>query len=129
LQTEERRKQHEKENNKMDTFKAFVMGTINCNKETMVFDWLKAANIIKQKKPKQASAGLSGDWEWTGGKIWENGKPIAKKDTYTYLESTWAVPELMIDGKTIECYEMKHKLPMYDCHTYWPKEALDIIED
>ena len=33
----------------------------------MVFDWNKAAQIIKERGATNASAGLSGDWEYTGG--------------------------------------------------------------
>lgn len=42
----------------------------------MVFDWDKAARLIQEKKPKWATAGLRGDWEYTGGTIYEDGKPV-----------------------------------------------------
>ena len=121
----------------MNTAQAFMMGEINRGKELMVFDWLKAAEIIKKSGVKEASAGLSGDWEYTGGEIFANGKPVDEKDTYTFLSSTWATPELEVDGEIIECYMMQ--LEMLDLHergiiaglwgaeTYWPQEALDIL--
>jgi hypothetical protein len=69
----------------MDSWSAFAKGEANRGKELMVFDWVKAAKLIKERKPIIASAGLCSDWEWTGGTIYENGKPVKKEDTYTYL--------------------------------------------
>ena len=40
------------------------------DKEVMVFDWDKAAEIIKKRKPTYAAAGLRQDWENTGGLIY-----------------------------------------------------------
>lgn len=113
----------------MDTIQAFAMGDANRGKEPMVFDWEKAAQIIKERKPELASAGLHGDWGYTGGRIWENGKPVDREDTYVYLSSTWAVPELDIDDEIIECYKMKSQTPEWDSDTYWPAEALAIINN
>jgi hypothetical protein len=111
----------------MDSMSAFAMGLANRGKETMVFDWIKAAELIRDEKPNLAGAGLSGDWEYTGGDIWEDGKPVPKEDTYTYLESTWATPELEMDGRRVDCYKMSSELPGWDSSTYWPKEALAIL--
>lgn len=98
----------------MDTIIAFALGEANRGKELMVFDWLKAAEIIKEKRPLVASAGLRGDWEWTGGDIYRDGKPIPKDEMYTFLASIWAVPELNIDNEetiilsiTLPCYKME----------------------
>ena len=103
---------------------AFAFGEANRGRETMVFDWKKAAEIIRERKPKVVSAGLRDDWEWTGGIIYEDGKPV--KDSYTYLESTWAVPEMEIDGEIVECYIMGNETK-WDAYTKWPKKALDIL--
>ena len=110
----------------MDTMAAFFMGEMNRNKELMVFDWDKAARLIAEKKPKVASAGLRGDWEYTGGCIYAAGEPI--KDCYTYLASTWAVPELSLDGWSIECYRMQHEVPEWNAVTVWPDSALAILK-
>lgn len=112
----------------MDTLSAFAMGQANRNKELKVFDWHKAAKLIKESGSKNASAGLSGDWEWTGGEIFRDGKPVPKEDTYTYLASTWATPELMHDGEMIDCYLMQSQTPGWDEDTYWPDSALAILE-
>ena len=69
----------------MDTSKAIALSFANRDREPMVFDWQKAARIIKERKAKTASAGLQGDWEWTGGKILKDGEPINRDETYTYL--------------------------------------------
>ena len=111
----------------MDTMSAFAMGTANRGKEAMVFDWEKAARLIKERGATNASAGLAGDWEYTGGQIWAAGKPVPAEETYTYLSSTWARPELEIDGETIDCYRMESEAPDWNSRTYWPEEALRLL--
>lgn len=110
----------------MDTLSAFAMGQANRDNELMVFDWVKAATIIKKRKVTKASAGLEGDWEYTGGIILEYGK--VPKDSYTYLASTWATPQLSIEGAVIDCYIMASKRPKWNAKTFWPKEALKILK-
>lgn len=92
-----------------------------------VFDWDKAAKIIAKKMPKEASAGLSNDWEWTGGTIFSDGRPVPKKETYVYLASIWATPELNINGKIIECWKYQDETPNWNADTYWPDSALEIL--
>jgi len=112
----------------MDTASAFAMGDANRNKELMVFDWNKAAQLIKESGAKDAAAGLSGDWEYTGGPILKDGKPVPKEDTYTFLSSTWATPELELDyDDEIDCYIMQSESDGWDSDTYWPQSALDIL--
>ena len=108
----------------MDTLSAFSMGMANRGNRLKVFDWVKAAQLIKERQPSLAGAGLSGDWEWTGGEIFRDGKPIAKEETYTYLASTWATPELEMDGYVVDCWCYTDE---WDSGTYWPEEALAII--
>ena len=111
----------------MDTMTARAFAQANRGNELMVFDWDKAASIIKTRNAKSAAAGLAGDWEYTGGEILNEGKPVAKEDTYTFLSSTWATPELEVDGDTIDCYKMQSEVPEWNANTYWPQSALDII--
>lgn len=110
----------------MDTLSAFARAEASRGKELMVFDWIKAAKEIKRRKAELASAGLASDWEYTGGTILENGKPV--KDSCTFLASTWAIPELKIEGDVIDCYVMQSKRPKWDSDTKWPKEALEILK-
>ena len=109
----------------MDTLSAFAMGMANAGEESMVFDWDKAARMIKKHGATNASAGLCGDWEYTGGKIFTSGKP--DMDDYTYLASTWATPELMIDGVTTPCFKMQSKTDGWGSGTKWPPSSLKIL--
>jgi len=113
----------------MDTLTAFAMGEANRGNPSMVFDWAKAARLIREQSfagPVDASAGLKGDWEYTGGAIFRNGSVIPRGQTYTYLASTWAVPELDINGEVYECYVREDKTE-WGSDTYWPAEALKIL--
>lgn len=112
----------------MDSMRAFAMGQANRGRELKVFDWIKAATILKERGATSAEAGLAGDLEWTGGTILENGKPLSKDDTYCYLASTWATPVLLIDDEEIDCYKMQSETPGWDSGTIWPPEALAIWE-
>lgn len=109
----------------MDTFSAFAKGEANRGREPMVFDWDKAARLIAEHKPTEASAGLASDWEWTGGTIYRDGKP--DMESYTYLSSTWATPEIVIDGVVHECFVMASQAPEWGSDTKWPASALAIL--
>ena len=109
----------------MNSLSAFAMGEANRGRTEMVFDWDKAAQLIREKRPQSASAGLAGDWEYTGGTIYEDGKPYM--DSYTYLASTWATPELEMDEEVVPCYRMENETPDWDAHTKWPESALAIL--
>lgn len=103
-------------------------------KTQQAFDWDKAAEIIKEKLKQfpnlTAEAGLQGDWAYTGGIIFEEGKPT--NDSYTYLSSNWAKPTLIIseDGEEIletECYSEAADSRFNDS-TKWDEESLKILE-
>jgi len=112
----------------MNTLRAFLVGQLNRGKEQKVFDWDRAAQIIVERGATEASAGLSGDWEWTGGQILQDGQPIPQNDTYTFLASTWATPELDINGEIIPCFKMRSEVPDWNAKTYWPESALAILK-
>lgn len=110
----------------MDTLQAMIainQATPDGNEK--VFDWDKAAKIIKEEQPKLVYAGLAEDWEWTGGLIYKNGKPV--KNEYTYLASRWATPVLILDGEEIECYQ-PDGYHGWDADTKWPESALKILD-
>lgn len=67
-----------------------LRGMMNRGNEMKVFDWDRAAQLIKDRKPKEAIAGLSEDWFWTARTIFFDGKPVIHGGTY--LASTWATP-------------------------------------
>ena len=112
----------------MDTALAFARGQASQGNEMKVFDWEFAAKRIRDTKPVEACAGLAGDWEWTGGTIYRDGKPTDRDDNYTYLASTWATPELELDGVKEDCFRMESNTPGWEADTFWPDEALAILE-
>jgi hypothetical protein len=95
----------------VDTLAAFAMGNSNRGKPLKVFDWNRAAALIRDRQAKYAAAGLSGDWEYTGGDIYKEGKPVPEDDTYTYLASTWASPEINVDGDLLPCWRWQSEVP------------------
>lgn len=105
------------------------MGAASRNNPMRVFNWTKAAELIRDQQPYYAAAGLQGDWEWTGGMIWENGQIMDEDDTYTYLSSTWAIPELDLDGDVVECWIWMSDSPGWIASTYWPPEARALLEE
>lgn len=111
----------------MDTMTAMLRARANAGHELKVFDWLKAAQLIREQKPKEAGAGLAGDWEYTGGPIYRNGAPVPKKDTYVYLASNHATPLIELDGEAVECFKIQSQTPGWGSGTYWPEEALAVL--
>lgn len=114
----------------MDTMTAYMMGQMNRGREQKVFDWNKAASLIKELKIKNAVAGLQCDMEWTSGLILEDGEPV--DDCYTYLASTWATPVLVpldkgCDHTEIPCYIMGNETE-WNAKTKWPISALRILK-
>lgn len=77
-------------------------------KPQLAFDWDKAAEIIKKHLVDHpdlvAEAGLNGDWDYTGGIIFEDGNPTTEH--YTYLSSNWAKPTLIISWDGCEQVEV-----------------------
>ena len=110
----------------METAMALAMGELHRNDPLMVFDWDKAARILSERMPNVATAGLENDFEWTGGVIWNDGKPFMC--SYTYLASTWAKPMLVIGDEEIECWRYKDDVPDWSAETKWPKSAIDIVK-
>jgi hypothetical protein len=93
----------------------------------MVFDWDKAARIIRDRGAKRAAAGLSCDWEWTGGDILVDGEPTS--ESYTYLASLHAEPELEVDGgELVPCWRLQADSHGWDSGTKWPESALAILK-
>lgn len=111
----------------MDTMRAFMMGEANRGKPQRIFDWDKAAQMIRDRDAEDASAGLSEDWGATGGPIWTAGKPVSSEDTYVYLASTWATPSIVLDGDVFPCWRWEKVDEPWSAHTYWPESAVAIL--
>lgn len=88
----------------------------------MVFDWDRAAELIREHGARHAVAGLSSDMEWTAGDIFADGKPVL--DGGAYLASLWATPVLVLGGEEIECWKLQSDTPGWDANTVWPESAL-----
>ena len=112
----------------MDTLSAYTQAMMAKGQPQRTFDWDKAARLIAERKPKVAEAGLSEDWEWTGGEIYRDGAPVKADDTYVYLSSNWATPALMLDGDKVECWVAEKDAPGWGPKTYWPESALAILK-
>lgn len=110
----------------MDTLSAVANASANRGQPHRVFDWLTAARLIHEHQPALASAGLGGDWEWTGGPIYAEAAPVPREKTYTYLASNWAIPELDLDGQVRACWVWQEGSG-WDENTYWPPEALEVL--
>ena len=109
----------------MNTLEAFARGRASQEQPLRVFDWDKPAQLIYDRRPTRARAGLSEDWEWTGDTIYEDGK--ISKAALTHLESTWAIPELEVDGEIQDCWVWKKDHPEWNAKTYWPDSARKIL--
>ena len=103
-----------------------MKGYENQDKPLMVFDWERAAQIIRDRGPKTAEAYLETDYFWTGSDIYQDGKPIL--DATPYLHSTWARPMLILNGEEpgIACFKMENEVSWSgkDC---WPGQSLKIL--
>lgn len=112
--------------NSVSFFGADMVAKAEANRgNTMkVFDWDKAAAILKERGATYAEAGLASDWSCTGGSILNDGKPDKK---YTYLASTWATPTMIVDdGDEIDCWIYETETE-WDSGTSWPQSSLDIF--
>lgn len=98
---------------------------IKAGKKGMVFDWDKAAQLIKDNQPAYVEAGLSGDWTYTGGSIYQDGKPDMA--SYTFLASMWATPQIELDGVRQDCFIDLGSGTDWDAGTKWPESALAIL--
>lgn len=117
-----------------DGFNPNGQGVINkkLGKPLMAFDWDKAAEIIKEKlklhHDLKAEAGLQGDWDYTGGVIFENGKPT--NDEYTYLQSNWAKPTLILEWDGEEQEDIVCEIEgnnRFGSGTKWDNKSLSIL--
>lgn len=58
---------------------------------------------------------------------------MPREHTYTYLASTWATPELDMDGEIVPCYVMQDEAEgrwgkeVAPSDLYWPDSSLVIL--
>jgi hypothetical protein len=107
----------------MNSMEAYARGLAAKGNRRRVFDWHKAADLIRESKAQHAMAGLAGDMEYTEGCILDGGLP--DRDSYTYLASTWATPVLILDdGDEIDCWIYEGGPHGWDEMTKWPESAV-----
>lgn len=88
-----------------------------------VFDYEKAARLIREHQSEYATAYLAEDGGETYGVIYKDGKAVLDSDAF--LRSTWATPVIIIDFEVIECWK---KVEGNDYPIDWTPEALAILE-
>lgn len=108
----------------MDTATAISFGIANRGRPERVFDWNKAARIIRERRPRAAYAGLAEDLADTFSVLYVDGEPL--EDMGGYLASTWATPQLYLDGDSVDCWPWEHETE-WDADTRWPESALNIL--
>jgi len=114
----------------MNTIEAFARGEAArvAGNKMKAFDWDKAAEIIKERQPEEAGAGLATDYEWTHGSIYKNGVIIPEDETYVYLSSVWATPMLTLNHfeEELPCWKWENEDKSFG---YWPESARKILYD
>ncbi len=71
------------------------------------FDWDKAAQILLDKQPKRAIAGILENMLQQSSVIWENGQPLEAHTDFKG-SSLNGTSVLFVDGELMECW---HLLP------------------
>ena len=104
-----------------------VRAAVAAGKKRRVFDWDKAARLIRDRQPSVAEAGLAEDWNNTGGVIYEQGRPLGHGESYTYLSSFWATPLLVMDGDEAPCFTDDDDDDSDHSGDRWPESALAIL--
>lgn len=73
-------------------------------------------------------AGLNGDWNYTAGIIFTDGKPT--NNDYTYLSSNWATPMLALSynglEEEIECWS-KEEETRFNSDSKWDENSLKVL--
>ena len=112
----------------IDGMVAFALAQANKGGVGKVFDWDKAASIIKERKAERAMAGLAEDWFWTADVIYEDYKPFL--DAGPYLASLWATPVIILDDddEGIECWRRMDTCD-WTSGTVWPRSALAKLKE
>ena len=117
---------------KIADFMAMIMTEEDyANSIPKVFDWNKAARIIREEGYEYVLAGLEEDWWSTAGRIVVDGEPFT--EDYTYLMSFWATPVIVTptdddedEENIIPCWCYKTECE-WDAYTQWPDSALQIL--
>ena len=98
-----------------------------------VFDWDKAARIIKANGYKDVRAGLSEDWFWTGGGILEDGNIVDEELFRCWVHSPWDTPVIRVYSEDGEKCHTEYPCFRETSDDYipehWPESARKILEE
>lgn len=117
---------------KLSFVEGFLGSTAPMGSPLKAFNFDMAANLIKEKLKDHpdliAEAGLEGDWDYTGGVIFQDGKPVS--DDYTYLASNWAIPTLIFswgekEQESIDCWVEENK--RFNSNSQWDEQSLKLL--
>ncbi len=99
----------------------------------LVLDWVKAANLLVEKCPSEAWAGVPAYWQEQAVKIWEDGRPvlIPQREQWPRVCDREFGPVLVlgIPGyvPSVECWTTYKADDGWGGCWYWPRKALDIV--
>lgn len=106
-------------------YNAILKGMVSRGNRVKVFDWDKAIDILLEKDPILAYAGLKEDMGWTCGVIWRDGKPNIPSGSY--LSSTWATPIIEMDDISVECWSWEDECE-YNSGSTWTPELIEKLK-
>lgn len=93
-----------------------------------IFNWLKAAQLIKAKGCDSAIAFLQNDRYHTAGFIFLDGEIVSRSDSTAYLASEVDEPVIEIAGEVISCGIEESDSPGWSLETWWPDEAVEVLK-
>ena len=93
----------------------------------MVFDWEKAAEVLRERQPVAASVSFIGKHERTEPVlIYRDGEPTPDPRTFCPYDA-FDKPTLLIDGDEIECFRLENTITTWAIDEYWPESARRIL--
>lgn len=112
----------------MDPFDIFVNGLRHEKNERRVFDWNKAAQILRDRKTLTCKACIIEDYDETVGSILIDGEP-ALDFKFPYLSSCYGTPCIVFeDCDFVPCWIPQSESPDWTGYTYWPESARCILK-
>lgn len=94
-----------------------------------VFDWDRAAALIKATGARTALAGIDKDWVSSSDSIFEDGRARADSACQAWTENPAMSPCLVLDGKRISCYKemWAGDISLADRKAIWPGRSAEAL--
>ena len=95
----------------------------------MVFDWERAADLLRKRRPRAAYVSMVGKRERsTPVLIYKDGE-IVHDSLYGWgYYDAFDTPTLLIDGDEIECFRLENTITTWALGDYWPESARRILK-